>query len=164
MCTKVRDHLIKNYRVPRTHAIFQDYSQQLLDYLQHSYFALLPYKDRLQAQQQARTMTSIRSKIKRHNLVIRLTDKGHNFYIGSASELEKKAEQFFADTDAFVELAANPFNELLKKVLDLLNDLRSKKRILKWQHEEMMPDRKTAELAHLYFNPKTHKVSLISQR
>ena len=164
MCTKVQHHLVDNYRVPPTNAIFRDYSQQLLDYLQQSYFAPLPYQHRILAEQQARTVTSIRAKIKQHNLVIRVTDKGHNFYIGSTNEFEKKAEQFFADTNAFLELTENPFNELLAKVIHLLDDLRSKKRILKWQYDEMMPGRKTTELAHLYFNPKTHKVRSTSPR
>ncbi|CAF3977119.1 unnamed protein product, partial [Rotaria magnacalcarata] len=39
----------------------------------------------------------------------------------------------------------------------LLNTLRGKDLIRKWQYEQMMPDRTTCELAHLYFNPKTHK-------
>jgi len=57
-----------------------------------------------------------------------------------------------------MELSNNPFNEILDKVIQLLNHLRSKKYILKWQYEQMMPDRTNSELAHLYFNPKTHKV------
>ncbi|CAM4949356.1 unnamed protein product [Rotaria socialis] len=91
------------------------------------------------------------------NLVIRVTDKGINFYIGSAIEFEKKAQKFFSDTNAFIELSSNPFNEILDKVMQLLNTLRGKDLIRKWQYEQMMPDRTKCELAHLYFNPKTHK-------
>ncbi|CAF2093802.1 unnamed protein product, partial [Rotaria magnacalcarata] len=50
-----------------------------------------------------------------------------------------------------------PFNEILDKVIQLLNTLRGKDLIRKWQYEQMMPDRTTCEVAHLYFNPKTHK-------
>jgi hypothetical protein len=92
------------------------------------------------------------------NLVIRVTDKGSNFYIGSVSEFEKKVEKFFSDTNAFVELSYNPFNEILDSVIDLLDKLQSKKLILQWQFKKMMPDREKSELPHLYFNPKTHKV------
>ncbi|CAF1464198.1 unnamed protein product [Rotaria magnacalcarata] len=74
------------------------------------------------------------------NLIIRVTDKGNNFYIGST------------------ELSYNPFNEILDKVIQLLNTLRGKDLIRKWQYEQMMPDRTKCELAHLYFNPKTHKI------
>ena len=62
------------------------------------------------------------------------------------------------DTNAFIELSENPFDEVLNKVIQLLNKLRGEKLIFKWQYEEMMPDRTKCELAHLYFNPKTHKV------
>jgi hypothetical protein len=108
--------------------------------------------------EQAHIVKSIREIIQNMNLVIRLTDKGHNFYIGLASEFEKKVEQFFRDTNAFEELPYNPFNETLDKVIQLLNKLRSNERILQWQYKKMMPDRNKCELAHLYFNPKTHKV------
>ena len=75
-----------------------------------------------------------------------------------ASEFEKKAQKYFNDTNAFTKLRGNLFNETLNQVIQLLNYLRSKNYILNWQYEEMMPDRKTAELAYLCFNPKTHKV------
>ncbi|CAM4851600.1 unnamed protein product, partial [Rotaria magnacalcarata] len=51
------------------------------------------------------------------NLIIRVTDKGNNFYIGST------------------ELSYNPFNEILDKVIQLLNTLRGKDLIRKWQYE-----------------------------
>ncbi|CAF1446435.1 unnamed protein product [Rotaria magnacalcarata] len=72
-------------------------------------------------------------------------------------EFERKAEKIFSDTNAFIELSYNPFNEILNKVIQLLNTLRGKDLIRKWQYEQMMPDRTKCELAHLYFNPKTHK-------
>ncbi|CAF3776931.1 unnamed protein product, partial [Rotaria socialis] len=75
----------------------------------------------------------------------------------SLEQAEIKAEKFFSDTNAFIELSDNPFNEILDKVTKLLNTLCGKDLIRKWQYEEMMPDRTTCELAHLYFNPKTHK-------
>ena len=87
-----------------------------------------------------------------------MTDKGHNFYIGSNIAFEKKVQKFFSDTNAFIELSHNPFNEILDKVIELLNKLASKKLIFQWQCKEMMPDRTKCELAHLYFNHKTHKV------
>ncbi|CAF1289522.1 unnamed protein product [Rotaria sordida] len=155
---KVENHLVeKPHCIPRTKPIFKEYSNHLLDYLNHSYFTPLPYKDQLQALEQAQIVGSIRQIIKNMDLIIRLTDKGHNFYIGLAIEFEKKIEKFFSDTNAFIELSYNPFNEILDKVIELLNKLYSKKLIWKWQYEEMMPDRTKCELAHLYFNPKTHK-------
>ena len=88
-------------------------------------------------------------------------DKGHNFYIDRATQFQKKAQKFFSDTNAFMELSYNPFNEILNKVIRLPNPFASTKRILQYQCKQMMPDRTNCELAHLYFNPKTHKVHIV---
>ena len=89
---------------------------------------------------------------------MRVVDKGSIFFVGSISNFEQKVDKFFHDTNAFVELSHNPFNEILDKVVQLLRRLSSKKLILQWQEREMTPDRLKCELSHLYFNPKTHKV------
>ena len=155
---RVQDYLVQFYQIPRTASIFQEYSHQLLNYFYQSYSAPVSYKDRTLAQQQAQIVTSIRKKIRQHHLVIRLTDKGHHFYIGLEKEFHRKAEKFFSETNAYVEVAENPLDELLNKVIQLLNTCYSKHLVLKWQYEKMMPDRSKCELSHLYFNPKTHKV------
>ena len=157
--TNIQNHLVDYpHCIPRTTPIFDRYSAHLLDYFNQCYFTPLSYKDQLQTLEQAQVVSSIRQRMKNMGLIIRLTDKGHNFYIGSASEYEKKAEKFFQDTNAFIELSYNPFNEIFDKVVQLLTKLRSKELIRQWQFKKMMPDREKSELAHLYFNPKTHKV------
>ena len=144
--------------MPRTLPIFKEYSNQLLDHLNHAYFTPILYKDHIQAFEQIQIIRSIRKKIKKRNLLIRLTDKGNNFYIGLTSEFEKKVQQFFSDTNAFLQLSINQFHEILNRVMQLLNQLQSKRLITLWQYNQMVPDRAKCELAHLYFNPKTHKV------
>ncbi|CAM4986513.1 unnamed protein product [Rotaria socialis] len=52
---------------------------------------------------------------------------------------------------------SNPLWSVFDKVIILLNDLRSKKYILSWQLDKMMPKRETVQLAYLYFIPKPHK-------
>ncbi|CAF3299545.1 unnamed protein product [Rotaria socialis] len=156
--SKVETHLTGySHHIPRNNPIFKKYSDHLLDYFNDTYFIPLPCKDQLISREQAQILGSIRRIIQNMNLIIRVTDKGNNFYIGSAIEFEKKAQKFFSDTNAFIELSSNPFNEILDKVIQLLNTLRGKDLIRKWQYEQMMPDRTKCELAHLYFNPKTHK-------
>ena len=155
---KVQNDLVKHHHVRRTLPIFEEYANQLLDHLNHGYFTPLSYKDHIQALEQVKIVRSIRKKIKKHNLLIRLTDKGNNFYIGLTSEFEKKVQQFFSDTNAFMQLSNNPFHEILNRVIQSLNHLQSKRLITLWQYNQMLPDRKECELAHLYFNPKTHKV------
>ena len=156
---KVEKHLVEHGpRMRRTNPVFNEYSNHLLDYLNHCYFTSLLYKDQLLALEQAQILQSIRQIIKNMNLIIRITDKGHNFYIGLASEFEKKVEQFFSETNAFIELSYNPYNEILDKVNQLLDKFQSKKLILQWQFKKMKPNGEKTELPHLYFNPKTHKV------
>ena len=156
---KVENHLVERpHCIPRTIPLFKEYSSHLLDYINGSYSTPLRYKDQLETLEQAQILKSIRQINKNRQLIIRVSDKGHNFYIGSANEFEEKAKEFFQDTKAFTELSYNPFNEILDKVIELLDRLQSKKLILQWQCKQMMPDRKECELPHLYFNPKTHKV------
>jgi len=144
--------------IPSGNKIFEIYSNELLTYLQQAYFTSLSFKDHIQAKEQANIFASIRKKLQEHHLTLRLTDKSNHFYIGLTSEFKKKELAYLNETNAYIQLNTNPFDEVLNKVIQLLNQLRSKKFILKWQYDQMMPDVKKIELAHLYFNPKTHKV------
>ncbi|CAF1572474.1 unnamed protein product, partial [Adineta steineri] len=84
---KVKSHLVnKPHCVPKNHPIFTEYSNHLLDYLNQCYSTPLPYKVQLQTREQAQIARSIRQIIKNMDLIIRITDKGHNFYIGSSIE------------------------------------------------------------------------------
>ena len=158
---KVKKHLTSTpHCIPLTSPYFKKYSNDLLNYLNHCYFSPVPYKDQIQSREQIQITSKIRQKIKQHHLILRQTDKGHNFYIGSAVEFEKKVETFFQDTNAFIELSENPFDEIKNKVIELLYKLREKQSISKEQYDKMMFDRNKCELAHLYFNPKTHKVCI----
>ncbi|CAF3366965.1 unnamed protein product [Rotaria socialis] len=154
---KVRSHLNEHYFVPMTATILKQYSNQLLHDLNLSYFSPLSYNDQTLALKQARKVVSIQRKIKKHHLILRVTDKGYNFYIGTEKEFDKKAQNVFQDTHAFIELKENPFNKIQDNVIHLLNQIRAKNFIFQWQCYKMMPDRIKCQLAHLYFNPKTHK-------
>ena len=156
---KVQPHLIEHpYQIARTNRIFKQYSTCLLDHLKHSYSAPISYKDQILANEQAHIAQLIRAKIKQHGLILRVVDKGNNFYIGSAENFEQKVEKYVTDTNAFVQLSENPFNDILNRITQVLKTLASKKLILQWQMREMLPDPLASELSHLYFNPKTHKV------
>ncbi|CAF4397787.1 unnamed protein product, partial [Rotaria magnacalcarata] len=87
--SKVENHLTDYpHRIPRNNAIFKQYSDHLLAYLNQIYFSPLSYKDQLMSREQAQILGSIRRIIINMNLIIRVTDKGNNFYIGSANEFE----------------------------------------------------------------------------
>ncbi|CAF1431427.1 unnamed protein product [Rotaria sordida] len=154
---KVQGHLIEHHGIPSKSSAFAEYSNEVLNHFNRSYFTPLSCKAHIEALEQAQTTASIRQKIQKNNLILRVADKGNNFYIGAASEFEEKGEKFFQETNAFMEISINPFNQIQDQVIQLLNRLQSKRLILKWQYKEMMPDQKNSELSHLYFNPKTHK-------
>ncbi|CAF4251458.1 unnamed protein product, partial [Adineta steineri] len=51
--TKVQNNLTEYHHVPRKHVIFEEYANQLLNYLNSCYFTPLPYKDHIEAQEQS---------------------------------------------------------------------------------------------------------------
>jgi hypothetical protein len=155
---KVEKHLSEQQHIPRTAPIMKQYAGQLLDYLNQSYFAPMPYKDQLLAREQGHLARAIRDKVRKQQLILRQTDKSNHFYVGSKVTFETKVAAYFADTHAFVQLTDNPLVEITDKVIRLLEQLSSKKLILQWQKKMMLPNAKKSELSHLYFNPKTHKV------
>ncbi len=108
---KVQSYLIAPpYRIPMKNPLFKQFSDRLLTYLQQSYSTPQPYKDQLQAQEQAKNFASILKLIQSKQLILRRTDKGNNFYLGSASGFEEKVQKYFSDTDAFKELSSNPYH------------------------------------------------------
>lgn len=157
---KVQKHLMAPpHCIPRTTRIFNQFGSSLQQQLENVYTAPIHHKDRLLAHQQASLAQSIRKKIKEKQLVLRVVDKGSTFYIGSAEKLDEKAQKYFADTDAFEKVSQNPFNSLMNRVRQKLEAMAKEKLIWQWQKNKMLPDPKSSELAHLYFNPKVHKVS-----
>ena len=153
---KLRSHMAEQQRMPTTSPILKQYSDHLLKYLNQCYFTPLSYREQLQAEEQASTAISIRKTLDKFKLILRLTDKGNNFYVGSAKDFEEKANKYFMDTNAFVELLQNPFNEILDKVCHLLNQLSSKKLIQPWQCKKMLPDVKKRLNCRIYISILKH--------
>lgn len=118
----------------------------------------LTTQDRLRARTDLELVKSIRRKLKNANLVLQVTDKSGVFYIGRASDFNRKALEYRTRTEAYTELPSNPLKEVYHKVVQLLNDLHSKKVIRAWQYKKMLPDPNKTRLAHMYFLPKAHKV------
>jgi predicted S18 family serine protease len=105
-------------------------------------------------------MKSIRRKLKRNKLILRLTDKSNIFYICRSIDFENKVQAYREKTNAYQELTSNPLEEILYKVTRLLTDLRTKNLIQANQYDEMMPKRAKVRLGYMYFNPKVHKVRI----
>ena len=88
-------------------------------------------------------------------------DKNPAFYIGSAATMAAKAHEYMATTEAYVEIPGHrsPLADNLRAVQVLLDYLVSQKAITKVQHDKLLPNLNTLELAHFHGLPKVHKVS-----
>ena len=159
---KTVKHLSKTCpSLPSTSPPFKQFSQRLHACLSLRYMTPLPYVDQIRAKQEREIVKSIRQKLKKANLILRESDKDGNLYVGQAAAFEQKAIEYRTKTGAYVELSYNPLEEILVKVTRLLNDLHMKTKDLSAkQYKTMIPTRNEVKLAHMYFNPKTHKVSM----
>ncbi|CAF3860731.1 unnamed protein product [Rotaria sp. Silwood1] len=143
--------------IPKSSALYNFYSERLRTYLLSRYMTPLPLKDHMRARRELKLVKSIRQKLNRYKLILRETDKSGVFHIGRASDYERKAIEYREKTGAYEEITSNPFNDIIGAATQLLNQLKSIKRISEWQRLKMMPDRKKTELAYMYFLPKAHK-------
>ncbi|CAF1489796.1 unnamed protein product [Adineta steineri] len=156
---KTKQFLLKSCQsIPSASPLFKQFSERLHTCLTLHYMTTIPYKDHARAKQEREIIKSIRRKLKRNKLILRQCDKSGNLYVGEKSIFEQKATQYRVQTGAYEELSSNPLEDILMKVTRLLNDLHAKTKDLSpKQYKKMMPLRKNVRLAHMYFNPKTHK-------
>ncbi|CAF4122159.1 unnamed protein product [Rotaria magnacalcarata] len=70
-------------------------------------------------------------------------------YLSKSVDYEKKAEAYRQKTGAYIELDSNPLWSVFNKVILLLNDLRSKKHILTWHLDKMMPKRNKVQVSSM---------------
>ena len=120
----------------------------------------LSYLDLYHMRNEIKLIDSIKRKLRKAACIIRVSDKSGVFHIGLKSDYETKVLLYQQKTQAYVELPSNPLMETFYKVVRLLNDLNSKKQIRVWQYNKMMPKKENIKLAYLYFNPKSHKVTV----
>jgi hypothetical protein len=159
MMDAIITYLIRVHHVPQISTIIEKFAQNLGTCQYQRYMAPLSYLTVYRARRELKLMKSIRYRLKKGNYVLRVTDKSGIFHIGHRKNYEEKAEAYRQKTNAYMELPTNPLWTIFEKVVHLLNDLRSKKHILAWQLNKMMPKRKKVKLAYLYFIPKPHKVN-----
>ena len=95
-----------------------------------------------------------------NRVVLRRTDKSKVFHLGSTEDYQRKAIMYMQKTCAYEEVKNGrcPLAENLSAVAALLDRLLKNKAIDHKQWPTMMPKRDKAELGHLYFLPKPHKV------
>jgi hypothetical protein len=145
--------------IQSTSGLFKQFSQRVRAWLTLRYMTPLSFIDQVRAQREFNIVKSILRKLKKAKHVLRESDKGGNLYEGHASDFEQKAAKYREDTGAYKELPANPIEDILMKVTRLLNDLHKKtEELTSKQYNKMTVKRENVALAHMYYNPKTHKV------
>ena len=103
-------------------------------------------------------MSKIRNRFEATQTIIRKTDKSKVFHLGKVDDYKVKAEAYMTKTKAYQDLGSiNPLESLVDRTNGFLLGLWVHKHITQKQYEKLKVNREAAELAHLYFLPKTHK-------
>ena len=99
----------------------------------------------------------------RPDIIVRRIDKSEGFYFGSTAAMNQKTEEYMKTTEAYQEVVDghSPLIEILHATEILLDYLVEKKAITKARRDKLLPDKNIMELAHLYTNPKVHKVIFV---
>ena len=120
-------------------------------------------KLQLRTQREYKTVQSIRRLLRqRSDIVIRRTDKSKVFYIGKASDFERKAQEYMLKTEAYQEIESGrcPLADNLRAVQTLLDYFVEKKTLTKKQLDQLTRQFNSLELGHYHGIPKPHKVNL----
>ena len=118
------------------------------------------------AQSDHRMTRSISRVLNKQEIILRRTDKSKVFHLASAASYRQKSFNYMLKTQAYqkIDSGINPCLDHLRQVLPLIDPLLEKKKkkgidLILWK-QNMRPNLATIELAHLYFIPKPHKVSI----
>ena len=107
---------------------------------------------------QLKEINNLRNKVKATRTVIRKTDKSKVFHLGKSDDYRVKAQAYMTKTKAYQELGeANHLESLVERTNSFLRDLLVNKHITQRHYEKLKVNKEEAEIAHLYFLPKTHK-------
>jgi hypothetical protein len=108
---------------------------------------------------QLRRISQLRKRLETSSTVIRKTDKSKVFHLGTTDDYRRKTQAYMEKTKAYRDLGTiNPLEPLVDKTNIFLHDLWQRKKISQKQYEKLKVNKDEAELAHLYFLPKAHKV------
>ena len=98
---KIGPYLLRQYSIQSNYQIMKDLSIQLKSQLHHHYTLSLSSRDVLRTRKDFRIMKSIKRKLKRNKLILRITDKSRIIYICRAIDFEKKVQAYREKTNAY---------------------------------------------------------------
>ena len=106
-----------------------------------------------------RLVKRLKHKLKSHNVVLQKTDKSKVFHLGTKEDYRKKSDEYMAKTQAYQCLGQDdPLPDLVRRTNEYLLQLRLANWITQKQYELLSVNPIEAELAHLYYLPKAHKI------
>jgi len=142
-------------------------AKQAFSELEHiiydSYSKPLSRKLRRRARREYKRVKRLQQLLRnRPDIIICRIDKSPGFYIGNATAITVKAQEYMDQTAAYQEITdgRSPLADNLRAVQNLLAHLVTQKCITKKQSDELLPNLNKLELAHFHGLPKLHKVKL----
>ena len=157
---KVKEQLTKYCRRIPPKPMIDRFTELLEERLRLRFMAPLSFIDQMRAQREYKLVKSIRRKVRKEKLILRVCDKGGGFYLMTKSEYERKASEYRQETNAYEEISYNPLEELITNVTNVLNHLRDTQQITLYLYKRLVPNPNTIKQAYMYFNPKAHKVNI----
>ena len=106
----VAPYLVRVYHIPNTSVVIKQFSQQLQTCLHQQYMTPISYLNVYRTRRELNLVKSIRYRLKKEKLILRVTDKSGIFHIGHAKDYEQKAEAYRQKTGAYMELETNPLS------------------------------------------------------
>ena len=160
LCTTIKNCLA-DHRMSITDERAKQAFQALKHLLDEFNSIKLSRKEQLRAQYEYKIVRSIQYLIRhRKDIIIRRTDKSKVFYIGKASDIARKTQEYMLKTQAYEEITSGhcPLAENLKAVHALLEYLMKTNALTGKQCRQITPKLNQLELGHYHALPKPHKV------
>ena len=152
---------LTNYcKRPPSKAILDRYRELLENRLRLRFMAPLSFVDQMRAQREYHLVESIRRKLRKGQLILRVCDKSGGFHISTKADYERKATEYRRDTNAYEEISYNPLQELITNVTRVLNELKDKKQLPIYLYNALVPKPNAVKQSYMYLNPKAHKVNI----
>ena len=105
------------------------------------------------------TINFFRKIQQQKKVIFRQTDKSKVFHVDIPENYIKKSSIYMTKTNAYIEIAKTPLQEMIEKTDEFLRSLVSNKRMPQYMLDRLRLSPTESELPHLYCNPKDHKVS-----
>ena len=105
-----------------------------------------------------KTLERFQQEQKKGKVIFRQTDKSKVFHIDRPETYIAKSIAYMKKTDAYQEVEQSPLKGMIERTEELLRDLVNRKLLPGKYFEKLKPNQDEAELPHLYYNPKDHKI------